>query len=145
MLDGEPSAWSLTKKALPYAAARLDSCYDHSWPVVTWDPAVLNELDLSDAGKEWARQAVKDWRLAKKAAREAAAALPAVAGRAATAVEHAAAARGRQPGARQGHAPGARRCPRHRLWAPQAPATVEGARGRRGAGPRRGARPDGLT
>lgn len=93
LLDGQPNAWNLTEKALPYAAERLDWYYDHSWPVVTWDPAVLDELDLSDAGKQWARQAVKDWRLAKKAAREAAAALPAVADRAATAVEHAAAGR----------------------------------------------------
>ena len=93
LLDGQPGAWSLTEKAAAYASERLDSYYHHSWPVITWDPAVLGELDLSDAGKHWARQAVKDWRLAKKAAREAAAALPAVADRAATAAEHAAAGR----------------------------------------------------
>lgn len=93
MLDGHPGAWRLTEKAAPYASERLDSYYHYSWPVITWDPAVRAELDLSDAGKQWARQAVKDWRLAKKAAREAAAALPAVADRAATAVEQAAAGR----------------------------------------------------
>ena len=93
MLDGQPGAWDLTEKAAAYASERLDSYYHYSWPVITWDPAVLAELDLSDAGKQWARQAVKDGRLARKAAREAAAALPAVANRAATAVEQAAAGR----------------------------------------------------
>src|SRR5687768_10213454 len=72
LVDGHPGAWKLTEKALAYGSARLDWNHNNSWQLITFDPAVLDVLDLSDAGKEWARQQVKDWRMAKKVAREAA-------------------------------------------------------------------------
>lgn len=78
VLDGEPGAWGLTEKGARYAAERLDWLFDNSWVKRTWGPAVLGELDLSEAGKRRAREAAADWRRAKKLAREAAASAPLV-------------------------------------------------------------------
>ena len=74
MLEGQPGAWSPTEKALPYIAEEFRqrgtggyAFMNPSWQWLTWDPAVLDKLDLSDAGKQWARQVVKDRRLAQQA------------------------------------------------------------------------------
>jgi hypothetical protein len=74
LLEGEPGAWRATEKALPYVAEEFRqrgtggyAFMNPSWEWLTWDPAVLDELDLSDAGKQWARQVVKDRRLAQQA------------------------------------------------------------------------------
>jgi hypothetical protein len=76
--DGTPGAWWATEKGARYVAEQYRqrgtggySIYNKSWDWLTWDPAVLDELDLSETAKRGYRQAVKDRRRAMQALRAA--------------------------------------------------------------------------
>jgi hypothetical protein len=95
--DGEPGAWWATEEGAPYVAEQFrqrgTGGYAHfnpSWEWLTWDPAVIDELDLSGAGIARIRQVIADRKLAQKAAREAATAAADAAFLATQAAKHAA-------------------------------------------------------
>lgn len=57
-LDGEPGAYRLTEKAKRYADEQDHhrgpggySWYNRDWETRTWDPAITDELDISDERK----------------------------------------------------------------------------------------------
>lgn len=77
--DGEPGAWWATEEGAPHVAEQFrqrgTGGYAHfnpSWGWQTWDPAVIDKLDLSEAGIARIRQVIADRKLAQKAAREVA-------------------------------------------------------------------------
>ncbi len=79
--DGEPGAWWATEKGAPYVAEQFRqrgtggyAFMNPSWEWLTWDPAALDELDLSEAGVRQIQEMIAARRLAQKAAREAGAA-----------------------------------------------------------------------
>ena len=77
--DGEPGAWGATEKGAPYVAEQFRQrgtggygFMNPSWGWLTWDPAVLDVLDLSEARVQEIQEMIADRRLAQKVAHKAA-------------------------------------------------------------------------
>ncbi len=80
-LDGEPGAYRRTEKGKRYADGQDHhrgpggySWYNRDWKTRTWDPAITDELDISDERKRQIQEAARAARRLKAAARAAEAA-----------------------------------------------------------------------
>lgn len=79
LLTGEPGAYALTEKGQQFANERYEQCgnpggssqYFRQWPVVTWRPSVINELDVTEERKQQVRVAARLARQEKAALRAA--------------------------------------------------------------------------
>lgn len=79
LLTGDPGAYALTQKAQQFANERYEergnpggsSQYFRQWPVVTWDPSVINELNVTEERKQQVRLAARLARQEKAAVRAA--------------------------------------------------------------------------
>jgi hypothetical protein len=79
LLAGEPGAYALTEKGQQFANERYEergnpggsSQYFRQWPVVTWPPSVINELDVTEEQKQQVRVAARLARQEKAALRAA--------------------------------------------------------------------------
>jgi hypothetical protein len=74
-LEGEPGAYSLTDKGREYADEQDHhrgpggySWYNRDWQTRTWNPAITDELDVSDGRKRQIREAAAEARRQKAAA-----------------------------------------------------------------------------
>lgn len=75
-LDGKPGEYSLTEKAAPHAHVKYESrgngggwaSMNPSWEITTYEPTILDELDLSPAAIAEARRSVSEHRSEQKAA-----------------------------------------------------------------------------
>jgi len=61
-LDGEPGAYRVTEKGLPFATETFESRgtggypqYNPSWETRTWNPKITDELNITDALKQSVR------------------------------------------------------------------------------------------
>jgi hypothetical protein len=61
-LEGEPGAYRVTEKGLPFATETFESRgtggypqYNPSWETRTWDPSITDELDITDELKQSVR------------------------------------------------------------------------------------------
>ena len=79
-LEGEPGAYRVTEKGMPFATETDlhrgtggSPMYNKHWSERTWDPSIMNELDMSLKKQQAAIDAVANRRAAAAAARKAAA------------------------------------------------------------------------
>lgn len=79
-LKGGPGAYQATEKGLPFVSETDyhrgtggSPMYNADWTVRTWDPSIMNELDMSLKKQQAAIDAVAERRAAAAAARKAAA------------------------------------------------------------------------
>lgn len=78
-LEGEPGAYRVTEKGLPFATETDfhrgtggSPWYNRYWSERTWDPSIMSELDMSVKRQQAAIDAIADRRAAAAAARKAA-------------------------------------------------------------------------
>lgn len=81
-LEGEPGAYRVTEKGLPFATETFETRgtggypqYNRSWETRTWDPSIADQLDITDELKQSVRAEASLLRQRQADARNAASAV----------------------------------------------------------------------